>query len=134
MISIYLSLKLPFGIIAVATSIFFGICAAVFLPAYTAALFSPKVGKTAAKASMVAGLTASVLWMAFSHAKEAHALGLTRILFGRETLLGFPWIVIVPIVIALPISTLTLFAVHWLCSIINERTTVTAKGIITERN
>ncbi|MEW5920111.1 MAG: sodium:solute symporter family protein [Bacillota bacterium] len=132
--SVYLALKLPVSIIAVATAIFFGICAAVFLPAYTAALFNPRVGKTAAKASMIAGLTTSLLWMAFFHAKEAHALGLSRFLFGRETLLGFPWIVVDPIVISLPISTLTLVAVHWLCSLAGERATVAAKTMIAGRN
>ena len=127
-ISMYLALKLPVSIIAVATAIFFGICAAVFLPAYTAALFFPGVGKTAAKSSMIAGLAASLLWMGFFHAKEAAALGVSQLLFGRETLLGFPWVVVDPIVIALPLSTLTLIASHWLCSMAETRSDVAAKA------
>lgn len=133
-ISLYLALQLPVSIIAVATAIFFGICAAVFLPVYTAALFFPHVGKTAAKFSMVAGLAASLLWMAFFHASEARALGLSQHLFGRETLLGFPWIVVDPIVIALPVSVLTLISVHLVCSLLEGRAAVSAETMITGRN
>ncbi|KJS83381.1 MAG: sodium:solute symporter [Peptococcaceae bacterium BICA1-8] len=111
-ISVYLALKLPVSIIAIATAIFFGICAAAFLPAYTASLYWPKVGKKAASASMVVGFSSSLLWMAFIHAKEAQALGLAKLLFGRATLLSFPWIVVDPIIIALPISIITLILVH----------------------
>lgn len=119
-ISMYLSLKLPISIIAVATAIFFGICAATFLPAYTAALFFPKVGKTAAKASMIAGFSSSIIWMAFFHAKEASALGLANLLFGKNTLLDFPWIVVDPIIISLPISILALIITHIFLSKFNS--------------
>lgn len=113
-ISVYLALKLPISIIAVATAIFFGICAATFLPAYTAALFWPKATKTGIIASMVIGFITSILWMVFVHAKEATALGISNLLFGRSTLLEFPWIFVDPIVIGLPISALVLVLVSYL--------------------
>ncbi|MEW6697621.1 MAG: sodium:solute symporter family protein [Bacillota bacterium] len=109
--SIYLSLKLPGSIIAVATAIFFGVCAATFLPAYTAALFWPRATKAGVIASMVAGLASSVMLMAFVHAKEATALGLSNLLFGKATLVGVPWVYIDPIVFSLPLSAVTLVAV-----------------------
>ncbi len=109
--SIYLALKLPGSIIAVATAIFFGVCAATFLPAYTAALFWPRATKSGVIASMIAGLASSILLMAFIHAKEATALGLSNILFGKTTLVGMPWVYIDPIVISLPLSAFTLVTV-----------------------
>ncbi len=119
-ISVYLALSLPISIIAVATAIFFGICAATFLPAYTAALFFPGVGKTAAKSSMIAGLSTSLIWMAFFHAKEASALGLASFLFGRDTLLGFPWVVVDPIIIALPVSIVTIIVAHQVVKVLKS--------------
>lgn len=118
--SVVLSLKLPGSIIAVATAIFFGVCAATFLPAYTAALFWPRATKAGAVASMVTGLTSSFLLMAFVHAKEATALGLSNMLFGTPTLLGFPWVVVDPIVISLPLSAITLVVVSLMTSKVIE--------------
>lgn len=112
--SVYLALKLPGSIIAVATAIFFGVCAATFLPAYTAALFWPRATKSGVIASMVMGLSSSLLLMAFVHAKEATALGLSNILFGKSTLVGIPWVYIDPIVISLPLSAVTLITVSLL--------------------
>ncbi|QGU00074.1 Sodium/proline symporter [Candidatus Syntrophocurvum alkaliphilum] len=111
LISVYLALKLPLSIIAIATAIFFGICAATFLPAYTAALFWPRATKIGVIASMLSGFSISVLWMTFVHANEATALGISKILFGRDTLLEFPWVVVDPIVISLPLSAVVLIMV-----------------------
>ncbi|MEG6522219.1 sodium:solute symporter family protein [Desulfotomaculum sp. 1211_IL3151] len=112
--SIYLALKLPGSIIAVATAIFFGVCAATFLPAYTAALFWPRATKSGVIASMIAGLTSSILLMAFVHAKESTALGLSNLLFGKTTLVGTPWVYIDPIMISLPLSAVALITVSLL--------------------
>ncbi|MGQ9558337.1 MAG: sodium:solute symporter family protein [Desulfurispora sp.] len=111
LLAVWLALVLPVSIIAVATAIFFGICAATFLPAYTAALFWPRVSKRAALASMLAGFAGSVGWMLLVHAKEAAAVGLVQMVTGRPSLLGFPWTVIDPLVVALPLSTLVLVLV-----------------------
>lgn len=108
LLAVWLAMVLPVSIIAVATAIFFGICAATFLPAYTAALFWPRAGKRAVLASMLVGFASSVGWMLLVHAKEAAAVGVVRILTGKPALLGFPWTVIDPLVVALPLSTLVL--------------------------
>lgn len=109
--SVILSLKLPGSIIAIATAIFFGVCAATFLPAYTAALFWPNATKSGVIASMVTGLTSSLMLMVFVHAKESAALGISNLIFGKPTLVGMPWMVIDPIVFSLPLSAITLIVV-----------------------
>lgn len=109
--TVVLCYRLPGNIIAVATATFFGICAAAFLPAYTAALFWPRATKAGATASVVVGLLASLFVMTFLHAKEAVAFGISQALFGRPTLAEFPWNMVDPIVFALPLSALTLVAV-----------------------
>ncbi len=111
LVTVFLAYQLPAGIIAVATALFFGICAATFLPAYTAALFWPNATKPGVISSMLVGLCSSLIVMAFFHQKEAAALGISEALFGKTTLAGFPWVVVDPIVIALPLSTITLVAV-----------------------
>lgn len=113
-ITVYLTLKLPVSIIAVATSVFFGICAAAFLPVYFAALFWPRATKSGAISSMVSGFAVSMLLMLFVHQKEANALGLSQAIFGKTTLLSFPWTVVDPILISLPVSALTLVVVSLL--------------------
>lgn len=121
-VTVVLCHLLPGSIVAVATALFFGICAATFLPVYTAALFWKKVTTAGATASMVVGLTTSLFWMAFFHAKEATAFGLAQALFGRETVAGYPWVVVDPIVISLPLSALTLVTVSLLTRSQPERT------------
>jgi SSS family solute:Na+ symporter len=113
-VTVFLAYKLPPGIIAVATALFFAICAATFLPAYTAALFWKKATKPGAIASMVTGLTTSLIMLTFFHAKGATALGISQALFGKPTLAGFPWVVVDPIVVSLPLSALALVAVSYL--------------------
>lgn len=110
-VTVWLSFALPLGIVAIATAIFFGICAATFLPAYAAALYWKRATRPAAIASMVTGFGSSLLLMAFVHAKEASALGLSQMVFGRATLLGFPWTVVDPIVISLPLAALVMVVV-----------------------
>jgi SSS family solute:Na+ symporter len=112
--TVFLAYKLPTGIIAVATALFFGTCAATFLPAYTAALFWKKATKPGVIASMLVGLLSSLILMTFFHAKEATALGISQALFGKPTLAGFPWVVVDPIVISLPLSAFTLVMVSYL--------------------
>lgn len=110
-VSVWLTFKMPPNIIAVATAVFFGLCAASFLPTYTAALFWPKATKYGAIASMVTGSVVSLLLMIFVHAKEAGALGISQAVLGRATMVGFPWTVIDPMVISLPIAAIVLVVV-----------------------
>jgi len=109
--TVYLAFKLPLSIIAVATAIFFGICAACFLPAYAAALFWPRATKAGAISSMITGLVSSLLLLSLVHAKESAGLGLAQLLTGQPSLLGAPWCYIDPILISLPLSALVLVMV-----------------------
>lgn len=109
LVSIIIGYKLPGSIIARGTAIFFGICAATFLPVYFAALYWKRVTKTAAIWSIVSGLLASAFALAFLHVKESEPLGICQALFGKPTLASeFPWMIIDPIMIAMPISILVL--------------------------
>ncbi len=110
-ITVILGYKLPGSVIAVATAIFFGLCATTFLPSYIGALYWKGMTKTGAIASMLVGASGSVLWLLFIHQKEAEAIGLCKFIFGKPTLVSFPWTVIDPIVIMLPISFLVAFGV-----------------------
>ncbi|MHC1624429.1 MAG: sodium:solute symporter family protein, partial [Methermicoccaceae archaeon] len=64
-ISIVLAYILPISIIARATAIFFGLCAAAFLPIYTGALFWKRMNRQGAIAGLVTGTTLSLFWLAF---------------------------------------------------------------------
>ncbi|GKT37625.1 sodium:solute symporter family protein, partial [Aduncisulcus paluster] len=59
-------------------SLFFGLCAASFLPIYLLGLYWKGMTKKAAKVSMVGGFSASMFWLLFVHAKEAKAIGLCK--------------------------------------------------------
>ncbi len=95
-------------IIARATAIFFGLCAATFLPTYVGGLFWKRMTKPAAIASMLSGFVATAFWLLFIKDKEARALGLCQALFHKHSLLlEHPnWSVVDPIMVALPISIL----------------------------
>ncbi len=111
-VSFALAYIMPGSIIARATAMFMGLCAAAFLPAFTHAIFSKKPSALAATASLVAGAAAWFLWTAFVHVKESDPLGLSMFLFHQKAVLPMPWQVVDPLIIALPLSVLTL-AVVW---------------------
>jgi len=111
-IAVVLGYILPENIIARGTSIFFGLCAAAFLPMYTCALFWKRATRAGAIAGLVTGTFSSVLWMVFVHKKEAEALGISRFIFGRDMLITqMPWPVVDPIVVALPLAFLVTIVV-----------------------
>lgn len=111
-IAVVLGYILPNNIIARGTSIFFGLCAAAFLPMYTCALFWRRATRGGAIAGLVTGTFSSVLWMVFVHKKEAEALGISRFIFGRDVLITqMPWPVVDPIVVALPLAFLVTIVV-----------------------
>jgi solute:Na+ symporter, SSS family len=72
-------------IVARFTAIFFGLCAAAFLPAYVGGLFSRRVTKAGALASMTVGLVVSLFWLLLVKAKEASAIGLVQLVTGGKT-------------------------------------------------
>ena len=100
------------NIIAVATAIFFGICAAAFLPSFLGALFWKRMTRAAALASILAGFLTSAFWSICVNAKTATGLGICQALFGKATLVANSttfsptWAVVDPILVALPISAL----------------------------
>lgn len=95
-------------IVARATAIFFGMCAAAFLPAFFGALFWKRMTKSGAIASLLTGFTITAVWLLFFKDKEARAIGLCYKLFEKHSLLlDKPnWAVVDPLVIALPIAIL----------------------------
>ncbi|QCI28320.1 sodium:solute symporter family protein [Caminibacter pacificus] len=100
------------AIIARSTAIFFALCASIFLPAFIFGLFSKRITKPAAIASMIVGFLVSSFWLLFCHFKEAKALGVAKALFGVNSLLGHSkWAFVDALVIALPLSTLTLLII-----------------------
>jgi SSS family solute:Na+ symporter len=91
-------------IIARATAIFFGLCAAAFLPAYVGGLFWPGMTRTGALASMMVGFVSSLIWVVLVKRPECTAIGLVKV----SVLESVPnWSVVDPILIALPLSALT---------------------------
>ncbi|WP_094226535.1 sodium:solute symporter family protein [Methanolobus psychrotolerans] len=111
MASVVLAYILPPGIIARATAIFFGLCAAAFLPMYSGAIFWKRMTKEGAIASLLVGTFSSLFWLTFVHVKEASALGISQALFGKVTLLTGTWTVIDPILVATPLSIIVAIVV-----------------------
>ena len=101
-------------IIARATAIFFGLCASAFLPAFVGALFFRRVTRAGAIASMVAGFLVTAFWLTFVKSSEAAAIGLVfQFTDGQPSILAgvANWHVVDPLLIALPLSILTLIGV-----------------------
>ncbi|AKB85062.1 sodium:solute symporter [Methanococcoides methylutens] len=109
--SVILAYILPISIIARATAIFFGICAAAFLPMYAGALFWKRMTRQGAIASLLVGTFSSLFWLTFVHAKEAVPLGISQALFGVDTILTGTWVVVDPILVATPLSAIVAIAV-----------------------
>ncbi|MBQ7362560.1 MAG: sodium:solute symporter family protein [Bacteroidaceae bacterium] len=111
-VSYVICYTLPMNIIARGTSIFMGVCASTFLPAYFCALYWKKVNRNAAVASMWTGLLVSLFVLGFMHKAEAAPLGICKAIFGRDVLVDiFPYYAIDPILYALPFSALVIVAV-----------------------
>ena len=112
LVTLALASKLGAGIVAIATALFVGMCAAAFLPMFVAALFWPRATRQGAIAGMVAGTAAWGAWVLLVHEKESAALGLAKLLTGKASLAaGTTWAVVDPIVVALPLSALVTVAV-----------------------
>jgi len=104
-VTVLLALKLGAGIVAIATALFFGLCAAAFLPIFVAALFWKRANRFGAIAGMVTGTLAWALWVLFFHETESAALGVCALLFGKPSLVaGTTLGAVDPFWIALPLS------------------------------
>ncbi len=101
-------LDVSMAIIATGTSLFFGLCAASFLPAYIGALYVKKMPKAAAIWGMLCGFVSSFFWIFFIHKKESSSLQLCALLTGKPSLVEgtalSPLSMVDPIFIALPVS------------------------------
>lgn len=131
LISYFLAWSLPTffeggtAIIARGTAIFFGICAAAFLPMYFGALYCKNMTRRSAWAGFFTGTLVSVFWLFFIHLKESKPLLICRSLFGVDSLAqGTIWTVVDPLVIALPASIIVTFFFN-----INQRTECSQKHI-----
>lgn len=113
--SVLLAFVLPGSIIARATAMFMGLCASAFLPAFAVGIYAKSPSTKAALASMISGAAIWFLWTAFVHVAEAKPLGLCQALFGQASLLGLPWSVIDPLVIALPVSCIVMAVMQKVC-------------------
>jgi SSS family solute:Na+ symporter len=106
-------LESSMAIIATGTSLFFGLCAAAFLPAFLGALYVKRMPGAAAKWGMISGFATSFFWIFFIHEKESSSLQLCALLTGKtslvkDTLLA-PLSMVDPIIIALPVSIVVTF-------------------------
>ncbi|MGL4669020.1 MAG: sodium:solute symporter family protein [Methanobacteriaceae archaeon] len=100
-----LSLILPGSIIALGTSLFFGICAAAFLSVYVAALYWKRATREGAIAGIVSGTIVSLFWLLFAFKKTAIPLGISKLITGQPLLFtSMPWPAIDAIIIAVPVS------------------------------
>jgi len=104
LVTVFLGFRLPTSVIAIATAMFFGLCASTFLPTYAGGLFWKGMTKAGAIASMITGFIATALWTLFVHKKESEALGLCQLIFQKPTLASGQWGVVDPIIVALPIA------------------------------
>ncbi|KMQ50326.1 Na+/solute symporter [Chitinispirillum alkaliphilum] len=95
------------AIIAIGTAIFFGLCAATFLPLYFGSLYTRRITKAGAIACFVSGLSVSSFWLIFVQTRASEPLGICRAIFGVDSLASSPWLQNVdPVVAALPVSIL----------------------------
>jgi len=101
-------------IIAIATALFFGLCAAAFLPAYFGALYWKRMTRAGAIASMLAGFIVSFLWLTCMADKITKGVSLPMIFGSSHRMFakaGNIWTFVDAIVIALPISIIVAIVV-----------------------
>jgi solute:Na+ symporter, SSS family len=113
-LAIALAIQRSDGIIAIATAMFFGVCASAFLPLFVHTLFANKPSKSAARVSLAVGTFTWFFWTMFVFSKDTVVFGLSTGLFHTTSILAKPWSIIDPIVIALPLSTIALIVVYYL--------------------
>lgn len=99
------------AVIAKGTALFFGLCAASFLPAYIGALYFPKMPRKAAITGMLAGCAAAMFWLLFIFSDVSNAFGITSLAAGTV------WEWVDPIFIGLPVSMAATLAGSLLFSI-----------------
>ncbi|MCL6611395.1 MAG: sodium:solute symporter family protein [Peptococcaceae bacterium] len=111
--AIFMAYILPISVIARATAFWFGICAAGILPALLGAIFWKKVTKAAAVWSVALGYGVSIFGFVFLHASEAVPFGICKAVFGKPTLLPYPWTHVDPLFYSIVISSLALIVISY---------------------
>ena len=107
------------AIVARGTAIFFGLCAATFMPMYVGGLYFRFITRAGAIAGALTGFIISAFWLLFVHRQESSVLLLCEYLFGVPTIAGeartgfILWAEVDPLVVALPASIAVTIAVSW---------------------
>ena len=104
LLTIFLSMKMGAGIIARATSIFFGIMASGYLAPFLLSLYWKRLTKAGVIAGMLSGLAAAVIGFLFFHEAESAVFGLPQLLFGTPAAVMNAFRFVDPLVYALPVS------------------------------
>jgi len=101
-------LDVSMAIIAIGTSLFYGLCGAAFIPSYIAALYIRKFPREAALASMITGSLSSLFWLFFIQEKTAGSLQICNLLFNTTSIVKNTPLntlsMVDAIVVALPLS------------------------------
>ena len=109
-------LDVSMAIIAIGTSMFYGLCAATLLPTYIAALYIKKFPKKAALTSMIVGSASSLFWLFFVQEKTAGSLQICKLLFKTTSIVKNTSLstlsMVDAIVVALPLSLIAA-AIGW---------------------
>ncbi len=114
-IAVILGFILPESIVALGTSLWFGITAAAFLAIYVAAIYWKRATKEGAIAGLVSGALVSFIWLLFGFKKTAGPLGISKALIGQSTVItSLPWPTVDPMIIALPVAVVVTIVVSLL--------------------
>lgn len=119
-VTVIMAFKLPVSIIAVATALFFGLCAASFLPLYVGGLYWRRMTRAGAIAGLIVGFGASFFWLAcVQQVSGKFPAILTQMLMSKPTLItgpvfGIQWSWVEALFIALPLSSITTVVVSLL--------------------
>ena len=111
-VTVLVAFRLPGNIIALATSIFFGLCAASFLPMYAGALWWPRATKAAATWSMLVGSLLYLFLCLFVYTKDSSIFGVAKAVIDRTSLAGTgSFSYMDPLLFALPASVVVFIVV-----------------------
>jgi SSS family solute:Na+ symporter len=112
-LSVIVAFLMPGSIIAIATAMFMGLCASAFLPVFAVAVYCKRPDPFAAKASLVVGAVIWFAWALFVNSRYAAVFGLSKALLGTTSVFGYPWNALDPLIIALPLSAITILILQY---------------------
>jgi len=114
-IAVILGFILPASIVALGTSLWFGVTAAAFLSIYVAAIYWKRATKEGAIAGLVSGALVSLFWLLFGFKKTADPMGISKALIGQSTIItSVPWPTVDPMIVALPVAVVVTIVVSLL--------------------